>query len=163
RSRFTCCSWCSEPRVVTRAVSGPTSKCTSCPSTKATVRQTPLTATLSPAVNSEARGVRRRSRYPETICFNPLPCPTDSLRPVNITFDQHIGAERLDATFDQRHRREAASLQERNALGTDPHRRHVELDVVDEPFVPQRRVHVRPALDDQALHAARGQFAKCRA
>src|SRR5690348_14836387 len=85
------------------------------------------------------------------------------MRPVNIPFDQHVGTQGLDATLDQRYRREAASFEQRNAFGAEPRRRHVELDVIYETFVPERGMYGGAALDDQALNAPPVHLAQSRA
>ena len=62
-----------------------------------TVRQTPLTARLSPGASSPASGDAMRRRTPPLVGLRSTSSPTASTRPVNITLNQHIRSERLDA------------------------------------------------------------------
>src|SRR5688500_20354420 len=83
------------------------------------------------------------------------------MRPVNIPFDQHIGAQRFDAPVEQGTGRKRAALERDSALA-ERHRRDVELDVVCELRVPECRVERTATLDQDALHVARLQFTKRR-
>ena len=69
---------------MTRAVSGPTSASTCSPSIRITVRQTPLTARLSPSFSSGASGVWMRTRKPPPVPLTSASVPTASTMPVNI-------------------------------------------------------------------------------
>src|SRR5262245_58279217 len=108
------------------------SACRSPPSTAVMVRHTPLTATLSPSASSEASDVRTRRRNPDGTDARPLTCPTVSMRPVNIAFDQHIRADLLNSPLDERRRRKRTSLEQRHSIPPEPHRGDVELDVVND-------------------------------
>src|SRR5687767_3109078 len=78
------------PSVVTRAVSGDTSKCTPCGSVATTVRHTPFTATLSPLASSVASGVVSRRRKPPATGLTSVISPIASTSPVNIALHQLI-------------------------------------------------------------------------
>src|SRR5438128_2009530 len=152
RSRFTRCSGRSDPSVVTLAVSGPTSACTSPLSAAMTVRQTPLTARLSPGDTSAASAVRMRMRNPPDDVFSSPTLPTASMRPVNISLDKCIGPEQLDLRFDQRRQRPPPPAKQRNAFRPQRYRRHIQLDVVDHIFVPGRGVETGAALEQHTLN-----------
>src|SRR3972149_10461610 len=66
-------------------------------SAETTVRHTPLTARLSPAASSGAKVVVTRSRKPAGVGLTSATSPIDSIRPVNIGFDQHILAKHPQA------------------------------------------------------------------
>src|SRR3954452_13054617 len=101
RSRLSSVHGLSVPSVVTRAVSGETSAWIPLPSGSITVRHTPLTARLSPGRSSGARAVVTRRRVPSRCCVTLATSPIDSIRPVNITLDQHVVSNRLGAVILQ--------------------------------------------------------------
>src|SRR5262245_51335514 len=71
------------------------------PSRAATVKQTPLTATLSPRASSPARSVAIRNRNPAASGLTSATLPSASIRPVNITLDEHVVSNRLGSRLDQ--------------------------------------------------------------
>src|SRR5437870_5470189 len=158
RSRLTRCSLRTDPSVVTLAVSGPTSACSSPLSAAITVRHTPLTARLSPGDTSEASAVRMRMRNPPDHVFSSATLPTASIRPVNISLDECIGPEQLDLRFDQRRQRPRPPAKQRNAFRSQGARRHIQLDVVDHIFVPGRRVETGAPLEQHTLNAVPRQL-----
>src|SRR6266850_4628939 len=157
RSRLTAAPCCSEPSVVTRTVSGPTSAWTSPRSERMTVRQTPFTARLSPDDNSPASDVAIRSRTPPAVGLRSTSSPTASTRPVNISFNQRIGTEPQFAAIDELRRIECASAEKRHAARADDARADVNADQVHEVFIPRRRVHFGSALDEQRFDAEIGE------
>src|SRR6476660_8709344 len=106
-----------------------------------TVRQTPLTARLSPGWSSPARAVAMRSRNPPLVVFRSTSSPTASTSPVNIPFDHHVRTERLDAPFGERRYGKRPSRQECDTLGSEHVRCDIEADEVDHAFVPGGRMH----------------------
>src|SRR5262245_39093361 len=112
------------------------SACSSSPSTTVTVRHTPFTATLSPSASSFASDVRTRTRNPDGTAARVPTWPTVSMRPVNIAFDQHIRTDLFDSPLDERRRCELTSLEQWYSILPEPHRGHVELDVVNNTSVP---------------------------
>src|SRR5688572_865950 len=161
RSRLTGWPGIRLPSVVTRAVSGPMSADQPDPSHVVAVRQTPLTATLSPCRSSDPSGVRMVNLKPDTVRVNSATIPTASMRPVNITLDQDVRSHLFDLALDQGGRRERAVLEKRNAPFAQPRRRHVELDVVDDALVPGGPLHLRPALEHETLHIQLRQDGEC--
>ena len=141
RSRLTRCSCRSEPSVVTRAVSGPMSACTS-PSSARDHRQADAVDGQTVA-GANSGGERRPDAQAESTPVRldaPRPSPTASMRPVNITFDERYRA-RAASTFGSISEDDAnsAAVEQRHALpGPEPIGRHVQLDVVDDAFVPGR-------------------------
>ena len=103
-----------------------------------TVRQTPLTARLSPGAARGASGDAIRRRKPPLVGLRSTSSPTASTRPVNISLNQHVGTERLDAPLDELRRRKRPSVEERHAAGPEHVRRDVEPHVVDERLRPTR-------------------------
>ncbi len=81
-----------------------------------TVRHTPLTATLSPSDRSGPSVARMLTRNPDEAGVIALTCPTVSMRPVNITFDQHVRADLLDSPLVKCCRREISPGEQRHAL-----------------------------------------------
>jgi len=73
-----------------------------------------LTATLSPGSSSPAKAARIRRREPAPDRVDATSSPTASTRPVNISFNQHVFAERLDPTLDEGSQREARVINERD-------------------------------------------------
>src|SRR5262245_24619025 len=92
------------------------------------------------------------SRYPDAVSDNSLITPTLSMRPVNIAFDQDIRPKLLNLPLDQRRRGEQATVEQWHALPPEPHRSHVELDVVHDAFVPRRLVHQGATFEHKTLH-----------
>src|SRR5437667_4772727 len=154
RSRFTRLPRSNAPSVVTRSVSGPTSACTSLPSARITVRQTPLTARLSPGASSGASDATIRSRMPAVVGLTSATSPTLSTRPVNISFDQSIRPDRLGARIDQFQRGERPPLEQGHAAGSEHVRRNVEAHEIDEIFVPRGSVHRGAAFQQDRFYAA---------
>src|SRR5215203_4619056 len=140
-----------------RAVSGPISACIAPAATRLTVRHTPFTDTLSPSCSSDASVVAIAMRIPASVAVTSPMRPTDSMRPVNIAFDQHVGAQQLDATFEQRSGREAPAGHHRHSAVANPGTRHVYLDEVHESAFPQRGMEFSTAFNQQALHVAHGK------
>src|SRR5919197_4262819 len=114
-----------------------------------TVRQTPLTATLSPRESSGVIGAAIRRRKPPLITLRSISSPTASTSPVNIPFDDDVRTKRFDAPFEQRGGRESATREQFDAAVSQNVGRHVQPDVVDEPFVPRRRVNRGAAFEQQ--------------
>src|SRR5919198_761875 len=114
-----------------------------------TVRQTPLTATLSPRESSGVIGAAIRRRKPPLITLRSISSPTASTSPVNIPFDDDVRTKRFDAPFVQRRRRESAPRQQFDAAVAEHVRRHVQPDVIDQPFVPGSRVQRGAALEQK--------------
>ena len=81
---------------MTRAVSGPMSKCASPLSSRIAVRQTPLTARLSPSASSVASAAWTRTRWPPAVALTSTSVPTASTMPVNISLNPDIRPARLD-------------------------------------------------------------------
>src|SRR5512134_3972986 len=102
------------------------------PAASTTVRQTPLTATLSPGVNPEARSAPTVTRSPPGVRATSTIRPSDSMIPVNISFDPHVVTNRSRSQL--RERRDGAIGEGRplDAAGTDGHRRDEQLHPVDE-------------------------------
>ena len=73
--------------------------------------------------------------------------PADSIRPVNISFDQHIRPERFDSLTGQQGRRQSPSLEEPDARAAKHMRRDIEADEIDDPFVPCGGVQGGSAFD----------------
>src|SRR5438552_355137 len=112
-------------------------------STEIAVRHTPLTATLSPAANSAASGDSMRTRAPPLVSMRSTSLPVASIRPVNISFDQHVGTKRLDVRLEQAARREPSLFEKRHAARPHDDRRDIHAHEIDEPFVPRGAVHGR--------------------
>src|SRR5262245_44428173 len=75
----------SSPRLVRRSVSGPAWKEQVRAVRPTTVRQQPLTATLSPTASSPAKGAARTSRQPSASASTRSTVPRASTSPVNMT------------------------------------------------------------------------------
>src|SRR5687768_5276233 len=88
-------------------------------------------------------------------------CPTASMRPVNISFDDDIRAQYVHAPVEQGTRGEGSGIERHPAL-SDRGRCNIQLDVVGEVRVPDRRMESRAALDHNALDLARVQRTKRR-
>src|SRR5262245_43809820 len=151
RSRFTSCDRRNPPSDVTRAVSGPISAWTSPCSARITVRQTPLTATLSPGASSAARPVRSRSRMPALVPLTSATSPTASINPVNIAFDDHVRSPHRDLRIDQRRNRPRQPVEHGHPRRAEHVRRDEELDVVDEILFPCGPVDRRSAFQQDRL------------
>ena len=85
----------SAPSVVTRAVSGPTSTRARGRRPSTTVRHTPFTARLSPGAARRRAAVATRGGTRPASASTAATVADASMSPVNIAFDQHVGAERL--------------------------------------------------------------------
>ena len=97
------------PSVVTRAVSGPMSACIVAGVARGHGQADAVDRQLSPGASS--RGQRGPDAQPQPAaasCSTPATSPTASMRPVNISFDQHVRPERVDAPLEQRGGRERA-------------------------------------------------------
>src|SRR5688572_29010276 len=125
-------------------------------SRRATVRHTPLTDTLSPSMRSAAMTVSMATRRPVAVSVSRPVRPTASMRPVNISFDNDVWAERVHPAIEQPARRKRLAV-ERHTGFPDGGRCDIELDVVSKPRVPDRCMQRRTALDDDALNLARMQ------
>src|SRR5439155_18439102 len=128
----------SRPSVVTRIVSGPTSARISPALATMIVRHTPFTARLSPTASVSASTDPMRKRSPPLVGLRSSRTPVASMRPVNIAFNQHVRAQRLDVAVDQIARGEAAAVEKPDATGADRGRRDVQAHDVDEALVPGR-------------------------
>src|SRR5436190_5292978 len=114
-----------------------------------TVRQTPLTAMLSPFDKSGASADAMHRRRPPPVVLRSTNSPTDSTSPVNITFDQYIRTERLDDRVVERRRPERTPGQKLDAFCAQPVRRNVHADDVDEILVPRRAVQRGAAFEHE--------------
>src|SRR5262249_34307505 len=122
-----------------------------------TVRQTPLTATLSPIDNSGPSVEAMHRRKPAPVALRSINSPTDSTSPVNIPFDQYIRSERLDDCVVQRGCPERATGQKLDAFFAEPVRRDVQADNVDEILIPGRAVKRGSSFEHERRHLARRQ------
>src|SRR5580765_1022494 len=114
-----------------------------------TVRQTPLTAMLSPTDNSGASVDAMHRRKPPPVVLRSSNSPTVSTSPVNIAFDQHIRSERLDDGVAKRGCPERPPGQKLDAFFAQAVRRDVHADDVDEIFIPRRAVQRRAPFEDE--------------
>src|SRR5262245_35095809 len=118
-------------------------------SSAATVRQTPFTATLSPSVSSWTNGAAIRMRTPLAEGALLITSPTCSMRPVNISVDEPIGAEPLFAPVDQRRREARQVRHRRNRAVSECVRRHVDTHVIDHVLGPGGLMQTRAALEQE--------------
>src|SRR6185503_3960319 len=162
RSRFTLWSCRSDPSVVTRAVSGPISACTSPCCAVTTVRHTPLTARLSPGVSTGASVERMRIRNPPAAGISSATVPTASMRPVNISLNECIWPEQFHLRINQPRQRPRPAAEQRHPFGPEHGRRHIELDVIHDIFVPRRRMNLCATLEQHALNPLASELAEYR-
>src|SRR5262245_49821994 len=153
RSRLTSAPGSREPSVVTRSVSGPTSALNASP-VCTTVRQTPLTATLSPSFNSAVSGDRTESDWPPVVDVRAVTSPVASMRPVNIALNQDVRPERHHAPSGERRRRKPAAVEKWHPAGTQHVRRHVEPHKIDHVFLPGSTLQRGAALQQQRADVA---------
>src|SRR5207244_3348042 len=118
-----------------------------------TVRQTPFTARLSPSVRSGASAVARRSRTPPPVGRASTTCPTDSMRPVNISFNQHVGSDRLHSALRTEGGEQPPTGEKPDTAGSEHVRRDIEPGEVDHPFVPGRSVEGGTAFEEHGRDA----------
>src|SRR5260221_1854168 len=137
RSMFTTAPRFSEPRADTRMVSGDTSMCTPLASAETTVKQTPFTATESPAVSSVDKDVISRRRNPDGVGLTSATSPRVSMSPVNISLYQQVLAEPHRAAIPQTLPRHPAFPDPLQPPWPEGHGGDVEVDLVDEGGVPR--------------------------
>src|ERR671913_1179863 len=149
RSRFTAAPGRSDSSVVTRAVSGETSASMVPNSVATTVRHTPLMATLSPSTSSPASSVLTRRRTPPAVGRASAICPTLSISPVNMTFQEDVVTE-MPGLVPRNARRIHDGLSQPWQSGlANTSRRNKYLDAIYQPRVPERTMQHWPAFDDQ--------------
>src|SRR5687767_5519517 len=135
------------------------------PSTRAAVRQTPLTATESLSARSPASRVRTRSRAPSAPESIASTLPTSAMRPVNNSplpqarLDEHVVAYPLDAGVERARgvgdRGGAPPLDHgARAASAKDDRRDEEREPVDLSGVEERARERRPALEQDARDLA---------
>src|SRR4026207_87063 len=83
------------------------------------------------------------------------------MRPVNITFDDDIGAEDLDTSIEQRERRKRTVVQRHSVLAKRGWR-DKQLDVVCTLCVPDVRMERCAPFDQDALDVMRRELAPSR-
>src|SRR4051812_36519410 len=127
------------------------------------VRQTPLTATLSPSDSSRARGELIAMRTPSVVVSTEVTVPRSSTSPVNTSPLPQAGADQevvgdLLAVEGQRAQRlgdllDALPLQRVTGLAAaDQQRREEQADLVDLAGVEERAGQVRAALEQDRGH-----------
>src|SRR4051812_12116935 len=150
-----------ERRRVSFITSAPNS---SPPHSPVAVRQTPLTATLSPSLSSRASGDAIAIRTPSFVASTELTVPRSSTSPVNTSplpqagADQQVvgnllavqgeGAQRLGDLLDTLALQRIARL-----AAADEQRREEQADLVDLARVEERAGKVRAALEQDRRHA----------
>src|SRR4029078_790562 len=119
------------------------------------VRQTPFTDRLSPGAISTASVVVNRSLNPAGVGLTSATSPSASISPVNIPFYQDIGPEKLSSDGAQPSKRQRKPL-----LAAHPQSvwRHVHLDAIHEPGVPEGPVQRRATLDDHRRYPSGRQL-----
>src|SRR5262245_62641336 len=101
-------------------------------STRIAVRQTPLTARLSPGAISFARVAWMRTRWPPAVVFTSTSVPTASTIPVNIGFDPDIRPARFDCDGHEGKRVEPLGPQPLDAARSDRVWRNDQMQPVDQ-------------------------------